>query len=203
MKLISFKIMDYKSIIDSGKVDLTDIGCLVGKNESGKTAILQSLYRINPIDEADKNFNVTNEYPRTSVSEYEQAVSDKTQEPATVVSAIFSIEDSDFAEHGIDSQLLPDKMVEVSRGYYDGTHFKLNVDESKYIKWRFSEIEFVEDDNNRDLVKNISKCKTIQETKTLNIESYTGIPQCAPLLEFTTKLKDPKNDDSIRQILQR
>ena len=59
MKLISFKIMDYKSIIDSGKVDLTDIGCLVGKNESGKTAILQSLYRINPIDEADKNFNVT------------------------------------------------------------------------------------------------------------------------------------------------
>ncbi|MDD3563048.1 MAG: AAA family ATPase [Candidatus Cloacimonetes bacterium] len=189
MKLVSFKITDYKCIIDSGKVDLTDIGCLVGKNESGKTAILQSLYRINPIDEADKDFNVTNEYPRTSVSEYEHAVSNETKEPATVVSAIFSIEDSDFAEHDIDSQLLPDKKVEVSRGYYDGTHFKLNVDESKYINWRFSEIEFVEDDNNRDLANSISKCKTIQEIESLNVESHTVIPQCAPLLEFLTQMK--------------
>ncbi len=44
MKLIKFRIYNYKSIIDSGYCDLsTDFTILLGKNESGKTAVLEAL----------------------------------------------------------------------------------------------------------------------------------------------------------------
>jgi len=74
MKLVSFEVSEFKCIMDSGKVSITDIGCLVGKNESGKTALLQALYRLNPIDEQDAKFNVTQEYPRSEVTDYENRV---------------------------------------------------------------------------------------------------------------------------------
>jgi len=44
MKLIKFRIKNYKSIADSGDCYLTDtITILAGKNESGKTSILETL----------------------------------------------------------------------------------------------------------------------------------------------------------------
>lgn len=44
MKLIKFRICNYKSIIDSGYCLLaSDLTILIGKNESGKTAILEAL----------------------------------------------------------------------------------------------------------------------------------------------------------------
>src|SRR3972149_9489489 len=44
MKLIKFRIKNYKSIIDSGDCYLTDnVTIFAGKNESGKTSILQAL----------------------------------------------------------------------------------------------------------------------------------------------------------------
>ena len=44
MELTQFRIYNYKSIIDSGYCDLaSDITIFVGKNESGKTALLEAL----------------------------------------------------------------------------------------------------------------------------------------------------------------
>lgn len=44
MKLKKFRIKNYKSIVDSGDCYLTDtITILAGKNESGKTSILEAL----------------------------------------------------------------------------------------------------------------------------------------------------------------
>ena len=44
MKLKSFRIFRYKSIVDSGECTLSsDFTILIGKNESGKTAILEAL----------------------------------------------------------------------------------------------------------------------------------------------------------------
>jgi hypothetical protein len=48
--LKSFHVHDYKSITDSGLVEVEpDVTCLVGKNESGKTASLEALYRLKPL----------------------------------------------------------------------------------------------------------------------------------------------------------
>ena len=53
MKLRTIRIREFKSVWDSGPFDVDRVACLVGKNEAGKTAILQALYRLNPIVESD------------------------------------------------------------------------------------------------------------------------------------------------------
>lgn len=62
MKLDSFRIQKYKSIIDSGWVDLEQLTVLVGKNESGKTSLLKALHKFNPFHEEDYIF--ATEWPR-------------------------------------------------------------------------------------------------------------------------------------------
>lgn len=110
MKLVSFEVSEFKCIMDSGKVSITDIGCLVGKNESGKTALLQALYRLNPIDEQDAKFNVTQEYPRSEVTDYENRVKDGEQNPAEVIKACFLLDESDFKKWAFRAFCLIQKM---------------------------------------------------------------------------------------------
>ena len=38
----------FRNILDSGQVELDDVTCLVGKNEAGKSAIMQALHALNP-----------------------------------------------------------------------------------------------------------------------------------------------------------
>jgi hypothetical protein len=45
MRLKSFKVKMYRPILDSGWVHVDDIAVIVGKNESGKTAILKALHK--------------------------------------------------------------------------------------------------------------------------------------------------------------
>ena len=53
MKLIRVNIQRYRSISEPTEFDVEpDVTALVGKNESGKTAVLQSLYKSNPVDSA-------------------------------------------------------------------------------------------------------------------------------------------------------
>ena len=52
MKLARVHVTEFQSVRDSGAFEIGDITCLVGKNESGKTAILQALYRLNPFIDA-------------------------------------------------------------------------------------------------------------------------------------------------------
>ena len=56
MKLTNVEISAYQSVRHSNPFDIGDITCLVGKNEAGKTAILQALYRLNPIIPQDGGF---------------------------------------------------------------------------------------------------------------------------------------------------
>ncbi len=49
MKLTSFQVLKFRNIVDSTRVAVQpDVTCLVGKNESGKTAGLNALYRLKP-----------------------------------------------------------------------------------------------------------------------------------------------------------
>lgn len=51
MKLLRAKVENYRSIEDSGWVEIEpDLTALVGKNESGKTAFLQALFKLNPVE---------------------------------------------------------------------------------------------------------------------------------------------------------
>lgn len=67
MKLKTCRVTHYKSVEDSSEIVVhPSVTCLVGKNESGKTAVLQALRRLWPTDGV--TFNVTMDYPRRHYS---------------------------------------------------------------------------------------------------------------------------------------
>ena len=51
MKLVSFRVTEFRSVKDSGWIDAEDVTALIGTNESGKTNILLPLWKLNPADE--------------------------------------------------------------------------------------------------------------------------------------------------------
>lgn len=96
MKLKQFRVREFKSIWDSGPIEVDDqVTCLVGKNEAGKTALLTALYRTNPIITDDAIFDETYDYPKREVEEYRFAVENENREEAVVVECIYELDDAD------------------------------------------------------------------------------------------------------------
>lgn len=62
MKLDSFRVQNYRSILDSGWVEVTDILAIVGKNESGKTSLLKALWKLKPFKPTP--YSLDREWPR-------------------------------------------------------------------------------------------------------------------------------------------
>ncbi|MFN4014230.1 MAG: AAA family ATPase [Reyranella sp.] len=62
MKLKEFQIYKYKSIIDSGPIEVGDLSVLVGKNEAGKTSLLRALHKLNPFQ--TDPYSIDREWPR-------------------------------------------------------------------------------------------------------------------------------------------
>ena len=121
MKLKSVRIREFKSIWDSGSFDTGHVTCLVGKNEAGKTAVLQALYRLNPIIETDNKFEVTYDYPKVDVENYLQDVESGRRAPATVTEATFTLDVPEL--HDITNMLGADALARpeiiVTKGYAD------------------------------------------------------------------------------------
>jgi len=67
MFLKAFRVHYYRPILDSGWVDVDDIAVIVGKNESGKTALLKALHKFNPFKE--EPYDLDREWPRGHRSE--------------------------------------------------------------------------------------------------------------------------------------
>lgn len=63
VKLTKFRIFNYRSVNDSGPVDVSKITALVGRNESGKTNLLLALHSLNPPGGA-KDLSSIKDFPR-------------------------------------------------------------------------------------------------------------------------------------------
>ncbi len=96
MEFVRARVTNYRSIDDSGWVSIDGITCLVGKNESGKTAFLQALRKLNPALGANGDFDIT-DYPRKGYARYKRVHS---AQPATAVSAEFRLSEEEAAEFG-------------------------------------------------------------------------------------------------------
>ena len=136
MKLSKVHITEFQSIQDSTEFEISDVTCLVGKNEAGKTALLKALYRLNPVSESEGAFDVTEDYPRQAVSDYEDAVNAGSREPALVVRATYALETADIEAvreaYGPDCLRDRDPGLVLCKGYSNEVTFSdLDIDDEK------------------------------------------------------------------------
>lgn len=132
MKLKSLKVQNYKCIEDSNEFSIESVTCLVGKNESGKTALLQALYKLNPDIGKDETFNDLQEYPRRKYSEYK---SQRDENPANVLTTVWELEkaDQDILIEKIGENAFIDNIVIFKKGYDNKTYFELNLNEEQIL----------------------------------------------------------------------
>src|SRR5208337_757729 len=64
MRMKKVRVRDFRCIEDSNEFSLDAVTCLVGKNESGKTAILKALHKLKPEDEKTERFDPARDYPK-------------------------------------------------------------------------------------------------------------------------------------------
>jgi predicted ATP-dependent endonuclease of OLD family len=62
MQIETFRIWKYRNIQDSGEIPVEKLSCIVGKNQSGKTALLRALHKFNPYD--PDPYDIRREWPR-------------------------------------------------------------------------------------------------------------------------------------------
>ena len=133
MRLKSFQVRKFKNVRSSGEVTVEDgVTCLVGKNESGKSALLQALYRLNPVPTGHPDtFVGLRDYPRRHYGQ------DKDRVPATrPVTATFELDDEDVqaveAVHG--RGVLASRLVTVSKTYENELAWELDCDEKRHVE---------------------------------------------------------------------
>jgi AAA domain, putative AbiEii toxin, Type IV TA system/AAA ATPase domain len=131
MILKSAVVRKFRSIEDSGQVRFEpDVTCLVGKNESGKTAFLEALYRSNPLGRG-AGFQELRDYPRRLRNR------ERAQIPATVpVTATFELQDGDIEAvwRQFGPGVLTSRELQVERTY--ANRHRLTVHQDKVAQAR-------------------------------------------------------------------
>lgn len=70
MKLIKVRVRNYRSVEDSEEFEIGELTCLVGKNEAGKTALLNAMRGYSPAQPFV--FDETIDYPRRFATRFEE-----------------------------------------------------------------------------------------------------------------------------------
>ena len=67
MKLTKFRVTNFRSVDDSGWIEVDAVTALIGVNESGKTNLLLPLWKLNPAHEGE--ILPTSDFPKTMFGE--------------------------------------------------------------------------------------------------------------------------------------
>lgn len=131
MKLMKAKLRRYRSIEELDEFDIEpDVTCLVGKNESGKTATLQAMYKSRAVDST--RFDDSLDYPSHRSRELRE------QEKINVSDLTYELESADVGaiEAELGEGALRSHTVKVTTGYRYGTGstWRVQIDEKAVVK---------------------------------------------------------------------
>lgn len=71
MKLLRYRVTNYRSVVDSDWIELDRVTALIGVNESGKTNLLLPLWKLNPAREGE--ISPTSDYPKANYAAIREA----------------------------------------------------------------------------------------------------------------------------------
>ncbi len=169
MLLKKVKVEHFRNIIDSSVVDIeNDITCLVGKNESGKTAFLTALYRLKPV-RTNAVFSVTDQYPAW-LEKHDRNRGERL-EKIKPVSATFLIEPSDLEEieREFGKGVIVSDQLFLTRNYAGSLLYTFSVDESIAIRHFLKDVRLPS-----TVIAEVRNAKTIEEFLTLTERMITG-----------------------------
>lgn len=176
MILKTAHVTKYKCVKDSTEFSVDkDVTCLVGKNEAGKTTILEALSKLKPVREEDGKFDVTRDYPRHELTDY-QAVHEKR--PATAVTSKWQLEEDDYK--AIEALVGPEGRkigeVTITKNYANDVTMDFAFDEAAVIQH-------------------------LLKTAEMNAQERTKLKGAATLQELTKQLAAPAEDAQSRTAL--
>jgi len=128
MKITRARVINYRSIDDSSWVSLEDVTALVGKNESGKTAFLQAIRKINSISGEDDKFAIR-DFPRKGYIKYKKI---HEENPCIVAKAEFELSQEEVSEieANFGEGVLASNKVIVGKNYKNERIWEVDVSES-------------------------------------------------------------------------
>lgn len=197
MKLKSFQVTDFRSVRDSGKIGVDDITCLVGKNESGKTALLQALYCLNPINRENTEFNPTEDYPRVDVDDYEYEVEQEERTPATVITAWFELDDDDLEDLVSDfsDDVIIDRTLKLSKGYDNKMRHTLRISEKHVVA------SLIKRHLPEDVAEEAKNCQTINDLASLCKEAFGDEDKKKSFIALQNEVEAINEDGGVRSYL--
>lgn len=132
MRLHSVVVRNYRNYLESETTVHPSITCIVGKNESGKTAFLNALYRLNPA-RPNATFSVHEHYPAWLEKRDRQKGLDLDR--VQPITATFALSDEDrrvvaeeFGEGVFEAETLT-----ISRDYGGVLYYTVDVSEARFV----------------------------------------------------------------------
>lgn len=191
IKLKNVVINKYKSFLEKQEIEIEDgVTRIVGKNESGKTALLEAMAKFNYFDPKDKTFtfNSTNDYPRGELKRYQQ---EYPNEDFDVITCTFELSDDllNQISEDVGKEVFTSKSIIVAKTYNNIKRFyNVSTNTKKFIE-QFLQNYTVEDSMKQELIKSNSLEELAEKLK--EIEELTDAYK-----ELKTKYIDSPKTDS-------
>lgn len=134
VQLVSFRVRGYRNFIDSGEIAVDDQATvLVGKNEAGKSTLLDALWRLNPINVPPTEFDEVEDYPRWLKKKHDLAGTTGQFPP---IEATFQLTDDALRQiqerFGVD--VMPGGTFTAARTYENELVVDVNVDTTAWVR---------------------------------------------------------------------
>lgn len=154
MILKSARVQDYKCIEDSDTFTVSDITCLVGKNESGKTALLHALYKLSPVFHQDGKYDELNEYPRRKLADYR-----KKGQSANVATTVWQLctSEKDALAGILGPEGVEKDEIEIKKGYDGARTWSIALREKKVVDFYLEKVDLTDEERCE-----LESCDTVQ-----------------------------------------
>lgn len=143
MQITSVRIRYFRNIVDSGQVELDPkVTCLVGKNESGKTAFLHAFHRLFPA-RGEFPYSVPDHYPAWLEKRHRMKGIDLDE--VRVASATLAIGNSDLGpleERFGKGTIRNPGAIEIARKYGGGLNYTLTTSEPNFVSFAVENISW-------------------------------------------------------------
>ena len=161
MKLLTVHVTNFRSAEDCEEFNVGPVTCLVGKNEAGKSAILLALAALNPHEATPAILDKERDYPRRSLTQYDQMHTDGDAIAITTKWKLEEIEIEAVAS-AVGEGVMTSDIVTVSRRY--GQMAEVDADLNFKPALEFLCSKFALDAPERSVLKSVSTTSQLIQT---------------------------------------